>query len=263
VNFHSLTQIMTKTSAPILYLADVRLLEPVDHHLAKLLSSDELRRAQSMRREQIRERYLQTRLCVRRFLGQQLGKPAEQLSFGRTEAGKPFLMNEHLHFNISHSHDFLALVCCNSAPAGVDMETISDQRQWSAIASRYFHSDEVTWLNSLPHPQGRDSFYRLWTLKEAFFKALGTGISAGLDKVRFQLTDRRITMRAEQLDQQPQHWQFFQWRWQAPEEGEAGYLALACHISAAHSIAQPGFYPADIQDLWQLQLIAQSSPADA
>ncbi|HSH66896.1 MAG TPA: 4'-phosphopantetheinyl transferase superfamily protein, partial [Bacteroidia bacterium] len=68
-----------------------------------------------------------------------------------------------------------------------------------------------------------DYFYRLWTLKEAFFKATGTGISAGLEKIAFELADGKIHWRiAASLKEDNNNWQFHQW-----VHGTQEYCALA------------------------------------
>ena len=75
-------------------------------------------------------------------------------------------------FNLSHSNDFVMLAISNT-PVGCDIE-----RLHKAILSHHvFHPQELSRLRSLPEGDARNhEFLRLWTAKEAFLKAIGTGI---------------------------------------------------------------------------------------
>lgn len=77
-------------------------------------------------------------------------------------------------FNLSHSNDFVMLAI-SDAPVGCDIE-----RLHKAILSHHvFHPQELARLLSLPEGDARNhEFLRLWTAKEAFLKAIGTGIDA-------------------------------------------------------------------------------------
>lgn len=77
-------------------------------------------------------------------------------------------------FNLSHSGDFVMLVISDT-PVGCDIE-----RLHKAILSHHvFHPKELAHLRLLPEGDTRNrEFLRLWTAKEAFLKAIGTGIDA-------------------------------------------------------------------------------------
>ncbi len=77
-------------------------------------------------------------------------------------------------FNLSHSNDFVMLAISDT-PVGCDIE-----RLHKAILSHHvFHPKELARLHSLPEGDTRNrEFLRLWTAKEAFLKAIGTGIDA-------------------------------------------------------------------------------------
>lgn len=77
-------------------------------------------------------------------------------------------------FNLSHSGDFVMLAISDT-PVGCDIE-----RLHKAILSHHvFHKNELALLSSLPEGDARNrEFLRLWTAKEAFLKAIGTGIDA-------------------------------------------------------------------------------------
>ena len=100
------------------------------------------------------------------------------LAISIVENGKPYLVAEPgIHFSLSHSGDW-AVCAVSDHPVGVDIEWCNPDRR--DIASRFFHKDEVRFLNSLPFYQRTAAFYSLWTLKESFVKSTGRGLELPL-----------------------------------------------------------------------------------
>lgn len=86
-----------------------------------------------------------------------------------------------LHFNISHTSSLVACGVTVNVPIGIDVE--EKQRRLKnkilAFAKRYFSPDEVKLLTAISDPEiQRQEFIKLWTLKEAYVKAVGRGFSA-------------------------------------------------------------------------------------
>ncbi|MEP6881786.1 MAG: 4'-phosphopantetheinyl transferase superfamily protein, partial [Dokdonella sp.] len=83
------------------------------------------------------------------------------------------------------------LAFCRDQELGVDVERGSMRRSRSAheLATRFFASDEALALAGLPDTQRERAFLHLWTCKEAVLKAIGHGLSFGLDRLRFALDD--------------------------------------------------------------------------
>ncbi|SDJ96631.1 4'-phosphopantetheinyl transferase family protein [Microbulbifer yueqingensis] len=178
--------------------------------LAQLLSADERVRRDSFRSASARQHFLLSRLLLRRVLGEITGRPPQALRFERLPSGKPELVDEPgLHFSLSHSGDWIALAVSEDSPVGVDIEQPRRQRDIMRIAHRYFHADECALLEAPPESETLRQFYRLWTLKEAFFKARGTGISEGLDRISFASFERdhRAVIDPELEGDAP--WQFY------------------------------------------------------
>jgi 4'-phosphopantetheinyl transferase len=146
------------------------------------------------------------------------------VEFLRTDKGKPYLPRCDIHFNLSHSGDWALLAVAKAELIGVDVEAVSTARDLIGIAENYYHPHEFAQLQMLAGAAQNDLFYRLWTLKEAFLKATGTGISAGLEKIAFDLADNKITAQiAPALGEDGDQWQFHQWIL-----GAQDYCALAC-----------------------------------
>src|SRR5690606_36970226 len=109
---------------------------------------------------------------------------------------------------------------------GVDIEQLSRKRDWMGIAEHSFHHREIDTFLALPDPQQAQHFFRLWTLKEAYLKARGTGIATGLDKAAFELAPGKVQVYfAPELDASAAEWHFFNY-----QLGEDYSLSLACHL---------------------------------
>lgn len=88
----------------------------------------------------------------------------------RYEQNKPFADN--CFVSISHSGDMVA-VCTSDKPVGIDIEKIDNTRDFVKIAKRYFFGKEKEYFEQSPTA---DTFYEIWTKKEAYTKIDGNGV---------------------------------------------------------------------------------------
>src|SRR5262249_46751920 len=95
--------------------------------------------------------------------------------------GKPSLAGrDDLHFNFSDSGSLGCLAVSTSGPLGVDIERCRE-RDYIGLADRYFSASEYPILEAMPDTEHGPAFFRGWTRKEAFLKAVGSGLSTRLD----------------------------------------------------------------------------------
>ncbi|CAI6080273.1 4'-phosphopantetheinyl transferase Sfp [Paenibacillus sp. JJ-100] len=119
-------------------------------------------------------------VLTRVTLSELTGIRAEKLSFSRNTYGKPCLAQyPEKPFNVSHSGDWIALISGGTAELGVDVEKIVPIDL--QIAERFFSTQENAYLSAQPADQQLNTFYRLWTLKESYIKAIGMGLSMPLN----------------------------------------------------------------------------------
>ena len=113
----------------------------------------------------------------------------------KTKLGKPSLA-EHpdVHFNLSHAKGIAACIVSDSI-CGIDCEGIRPYRE--NVARRAFSESERALLEAVSGEERDLLFVRLWTLKEAYVKALGDGISYPLDKASFSFDNGEITTNIE------------------------------------------------------------------
>ncbi|WP_449185538.1 4'-phosphopantetheinyl transferase family protein [Trinickia sp. YCB016] len=84
-----------------------------------------------------------------------------------------------LDFNISHSGSHALVAIAADRRVGVDIEISNHAFDWRSLANTVFSGRDDVYVNSLPDTLRHDGFYRIWTAKEAFLKAVGTGLAGG------------------------------------------------------------------------------------
>lgn len=119
---------------------------------------------------------------LRTLLAPLCRQEAAALRFERNPHGKPFLpQHSAIQFNLSHTHSAFAFAFARHGAVGVDVESCQGQvNRKRAVAARFFHHDEVRWLDSLDDAGFLPAFTRLWSRKEAYIKALGLGLHKSL-----------------------------------------------------------------------------------
>jgi 4'-phosphopantetheinyl transferase len=109
-------------------------------------------------------------------------------AIARTERGKPHAPSlAHLDFNLTHAREQVLIAIAREQPVGIDLERVDREIEIDDIARRYFSAAEADAIEALAPERKLAAFLRLWTCKEAVLKALGEGISFGLDRVAFAL----------------------------------------------------------------------------
>jgi len=185
-----------------------------------LLSAAELERQQRYALDKSRHRDLLSRVLVRTTLSRYEPVNAKAWAFSVGEHGKPAVSSplSSLRFNLSHAEDYIVLAVSRHRDIGVDIEYMQRKASYLKIAAEYFSKMENANLSALPKAAQRARFYDFWTLKEAYLKACGLGVMAGLDQFGFQLdqgTGASITFYGQQIEK-PTDWFF----WRAALDGD-------------------------------------------
>ncbi|MEM9538622.1 MAG: 4'-phosphopantetheinyl transferase superfamily protein [Cyanobacteria bacterium P01_E01_bin.42] len=154
--------------------------------LEKLLEEEEKTKAGRFHFQEDRDRYILGRGLLRLLLGHHLQRDPQSLQFAYSAKGKPFLPDEAVQFNISHSGDFVLLGMSRDRAIGVDVEQIRPLPDALKLAQRFFCEAEWEKIRSLPSNLTSRAFFTAWTRKEAFLKATGEGI-VGLQDVEVSL----------------------------------------------------------------------------
>ncbi|NLT09753.1 MAG: 4'-phosphopantetheinyl transferase superfamily protein [Ruminococcus sp.] len=108
----------------------------------------------------------------------------------RGKMGKPSLADRpDVHFNLSHADGVTACIV-SGRECGIDCEGVRPFRQ--NVIRRVFSEKEKQLFEAAPEEEKNLLFFRLWTLKEAYVKAIGTGISFPMNEAEFSFADGEI-----------------------------------------------------------------------
>ena len=132
-----------------------------------------------MRSAVVHAQFVATRAVLRLLLAEIAGAGAEGargLRFRYGRHGKPYLPGGP-SFNVSHSVEFLAVAVADEGRVGVDVERLRPVRRSDRVAARRFAPSEQAWLGATGLRERDAAFLRIWTRKEAFAKALGSGLA--------------------------------------------------------------------------------------
>ena len=178
-----------------------------------LLDAAEQARADRFRFAEDRDSYVAAHALLRTMLSRQAPVAAPDWRFVAAAGGKPMLEPSHgrpdLTFSLSHTRGIVACAVGAGCDLGVDVEHCDRSLPVLELAQRFFAPAEAGLIASLPPAQRDACFYRLWTLKEAYTKAIGLGIAATLGAFAFRLEPPpvSITFLAAGADR-PDAWHF-------------------------------------------------------
>jgi 4'-phosphopantetheinyl transferase len=150
-----------------------------------VLNSEERLRHDRFRFKRDQRQYLVTRALVRWVLSQRAGVAPEEFVFSTNAWGKPEIRKPSglpLRFNAANTRGMVACVVALAHDVGVDVEDTTRLGETVGIAERFFSKAEVEELRALPAQLQRERFFDYWTLKEAYVKGRGMGLSMPLHK---------------------------------------------------------------------------------
>jgi 4'-phosphopantetheinyl transferase len=196
--------------------------------LHALLSTEEVSRMARYRQERDRLTHLLSRAVMRTVLASYLGCNAADIRFSANAHGKPILLVDGplpLHFNLTHSRGAIALAVSRGREVGIDIEERHRPVEYLQLAQRFFSADEARHLQTLAPEQRREAFFAIWTLKEAFVKGIGRGLTFPLDAFCFDLDVDRLVRFRPLADFVSADWHFTQFDL---GEHHRGALAVQC-----------------------------------
>ncbi len=180
----------------------------------RILNEDELSYYHSIGDEQRKSEYLHSRVILWRLLSVCLKTSAKNISVVKNINGKPELTGheqdiENLGISISYTDNYIAVAFGRVLNVGIDIEHIKQFSAATEIAQRFFHKSEVDDL-ARHQPSRHLRFAQFWTLKEAFLKYTGNGLSQPLNTVEFTLSAKKILFKCHNSHSEQQH-QFAQY----------------------------------------------------
>ncbi|NQX86422.1 MAG: 4'-phosphopantetheinyl transferase superfamily protein [Flavobacteriaceae bacterium] len=134
-------------------------------------------------------------LIIRYILCKYYGFHNNEVNYEYEELGKPYLKNhKNLHFNISHSGEWVVGIVSRNT-VGIDIEKVTDIKQ--NLTSFVFSNEENYTFSHLIEMEKNEFFFKLWTLKESYVKAKGSGLSEGLNTLNIYKENDEIRLKKE------------------------------------------------------------------
>lgn len=142
------------------------------------LSDEERRRSQRFVAPSLRSRFIVAHARTREILAHYLAAEPGAIRFEHGREGKPLLVEPHAdwRFNLSHGDTRALVAVCWQRDVGVDIERVRPVPDLDSIARQYFAPDEAAYLGRLAPGERDAAFLSLWTRKESYLKAIGTGL---------------------------------------------------------------------------------------
>lgn len=162
-----------------------------------------------------RHEYLVAHALLRSCLSRYADVHPREWQFSTNAYGRPEIHVEQgvtpLRFNLSHTDGLVACAVTRSADVGVDVEKTMRQGDLEKIATINFAPQELEELGHLGGMAWRDHFFDLWTLKEAYIKARGLGLSLPLQQFAFRLKSngaKPFEFYSDSATHPPEDWTF-------------------------------------------------------
>jgi 4'-phosphopantetheinyl transferase len=200
----------------------------------RVLSTDERERAARFVFDRDRETYVLAHVLLRLALSHRAPVPPEHWRFRTGPYGRPEVAGSEdrlgLRFSLSHTVGLAVCTVTTGSPVGVDAEAMG-RRVPLELAGRCLAPAERAALAVLPAAEQPERFLEHWTLKEAFLKALGIGLSYPLERISFCVAPGGAVEveLPDELGERREAWRFGSWRL------EGGYrvaLAIRSHGTA-------------------------------
>jgi 4'-phosphopantetheinyl transferase len=178
-----------------------------------LLSEEEQARVHRFAKEVNKIGFVAGRAIARTLLSSVSGQHFDFFEFPIGENGKPRLESDNTEndyfLSVSHSKGLVAVGVGKNLDLGLDIENLE-----RLIIPRAIHSflpdKEKKWLQDTPIELMNENYLRLWTLKEAYVKATGLGLSQSLDAFWFEQTDPPTINFSDEICDDPSAWHFEQ-----------------------------------------------------
>lgn len=167
-------------SNPEVFFAEVKYLD--QKMLKKFVSGQETERASLFHSDKDRSTYICCHALLRLVISRRLNIAPDAITFMKEKGNKPYIKDYPLHFNITHTREAFAFVI-SDRPVGIDLENIHRRLDPETFMNSTFNSAERRFVTTRKE-ETRERMYLLWTRKEAFLKALGTGIASDLREIK-------------------------------------------------------------------------------
>ncbi len=127
-----------------------------------------------------RDEFLASRILLRHLLTLYTDHSPTHIQAIPDEMGRPYWFSGTekltLYFSLSHTKGMVCCTVSNTEKTGCDIEQVRPRKYERDLTRKVFSEKEQSFYQSLSPKEQREFFYKSWTLKEAFVKAIGKGL---------------------------------------------------------------------------------------
>ncbi len=185
----------------------------------QVLAQSERVRASKYRFDKDRSVYITGRHALRMLLARYLERVPQDIVFRYTPYEKPIYDGPtDIIFNVSHSETQIVIAFTKHPGLGVDIEKIKNDFDTLELAENFFSKEEIRALSAFDEVDRHMAFFRCWTRKESFIKAVGQGLSYPLDSFAVSMDDdfRAEFLKIDGIPAQENNWKLHSF---VPAEG--------------------------------------------
>lgn len=134
--------------------------------------------------------------ALRLILSEYLSIDAPKIQLGKHSKGKPFVVDDTtLRFNISNSGKYVVYAISRGNEVGIDIEKIRVLPDLDNLIETNFSCNERIFINGKKEEKQK-RFFKFWTVKEAYLKAIGEGMRLAPDNIEFTVESNDYKLEA-------------------------------------------------------------------
>lgn len=159
-----------------------------------VLSSEDLEKSKWLKFEKDQNKYLISQGVLRLLLADYININSSKILISRHNKGKPFAKNDKsLFFNMSNSGNLCVYAFTRNSEVGIDIEEKRSLLDLEDLIRKNLTKNEIEYINKKPDEK-INNFFRFWTMKEAYLKAIGEGMRLTPDKIEFSIEKKNIRL---------------------------------------------------------------------
>ncbi len=191
-----------------IWTVSVQGIEEQLHHLKSLLTEEETAKISFYKFEHTQNSYIATQAVLRVLLSLYLDINPREVQMGSRSKGKPFLIHDRpIFFNISNSDGLCVFAFSGDGEVGIDLERIREMPDIEQLIQKNLTSREKEYVLKDPEKKLL-RFFRFWTFKESYLKAIGEGMRLTPDNLEFSVEEGKIRLRSVNYGFEGADWQF-------------------------------------------------------
>ncbi len=176
-------------------MANKKIRQTIMADIHSILSKKEISKANHFKKKADKRTYIIGKYLTKKIISEYLKVEPENITVEADKNGRPHLHKPKISrfdFNLSHSGDWIVFAFVGAGQIGIDIEKIRPINL--RIAREYFTPSEQSYAFN---DKTLDNFYKLWTLKESYTKAIGKGLSFPLKKCEFIFKSNRVLLKVK------------------------------------------------------------------